>query len=105
VEPLLSPFVVFASALAVVGILYLWGRALAPPAAPGGHKRESYTGGEAPRGSDVRPSYEFFHTALFFTVLHVAALFVVTAVGGPSVMLALLYLGVVAFAVAALVRR
>jgi len=105
VDLLLTPFVVFAVALAIAGILYLWGRALAPPAAPGGHKQEMYTGGEAPRGGDVRPSYAFFHTALFFTVLHVAALFVVTAVGGPSVLLALLYLGILAVALAALVRR
>ncbi len=102
---LLAPFVVFASALAVAGLLYLWGRALAPPRAPGGHKQEMYTGGEAPRGGNVTPSYAFFHAALFFTVLHVAALFLVTAVGGPSVLLALLYLGVLAVALAALVRR
>ena len=102
---LLAPFVVFACALAVGGLLYLWGRALAPPSSPGGHKQEMYTGGEAPRETDARPSYQFFRTALFFTVLHVAALFLVTATGGPSALLALLYLGVLAVALAALVRR
>ncbi|HKZ63351.1 MAG TPA: NADH-quinone oxidoreductase subunit A [Thermoplasmata archaeon] len=104
-DVLLAPFIVFAAALAVAGILYLWGRSLAPPASPGGHKQEMYTGGEAPRETDARPSYEFYHAALFFTVLHVAALFLVTAAGGPAAALALLYLGVLAVALAALVGR
>jgi len=105
VDLLLAPFMVFAAALAVGTMLYLWGRAIAPRASPGGHKQEMYTGGEAPRETDPRPSYQFFHAALFFTVLHVAALFLVTAAGGSAAVLPLLYLGILVVALAALVRR
>lgn len=89
-----NPITIFLAALGIGTLLYLWGRTLAPRPKPYGHKQEMYTGGEAPKPQEIRPSYEFFHVALFFTVLHVAALVIATAPGGPSSGLALLYVGI-----------
>ena len=99
---LFNPFVIFGVALLVGLLLFAWGRTLAPPFHPEGHKREMYTGGEAPKKQTVRPGYEFFHIALFFTVFHVAALVLVTAPGAEASWLALAYLGLLALAVYAL---
>ena len=100
-----TPVTVFLVALAVAAILYRWGRAMAPPPTPAPHKFEMYTGGEAPKAQEVRPSYGFFHVALFYTVLHVAALILVTAPSGASGFLVAIYFGVIALAVAALSWR
>lgn len=100
-----TPITVFLVALLAAAILYRWGRALAPPPTPVGHKMEMYTGGEAPKAQEVRPSYGFFHVALFYTVLHVAALILVTAPGGVSGFLVAVYFGAIALAVAALSWR
>ncbi len=100
-----NPITIFLVTLLAAVLLYLWGRALAPPLTPEGHKLEMYTGGEAPVVQEMRPSYQFFHIALFFTVLHVAALILVTAHTGASGLLIAIYLGVVSIAIAALVWR
>lgn len=104
--PLLTnPVTLFLVALGIALLLYLWGGVLAPRPQPTGHKQEMYTGGEAPREQTVQPSYGFYHIALFFTLLHVAVLVVVTAPSGPGAWAALVYLGVIAIAVAALIWR
>jgi len=100
-----NPITVFLVALAAASLLWLWGRALAPPPTPSGHKLEMYTGGEAPVVQEMRPGYQFYHIALFFTVLHVAALVLLTVHTGASGLLIAIYLGVVAVAIAALVWR
>lgn len=102
---LFNPFVIFLVALAVALLLYWWGGVLAPPLQPYGHKLDMYTGGEPPKRQNMRPSYDFFHIALFFTVLHVAAVVLVTAPTGVGSWLALIYLGILSLAVAALVWR
>jgi NADH:ubiquinone oxidoreductase subunit 3 (subunit A) len=102
---LFSPFAIFIVALAAAILLYWWGGLLAPPLQPYGHKLEMYTGGEAPRSQEIRPSYSFFHIALFFTVLHVAAVVLVTAPLGSGSLIALIYLAILSIAVAALAWR
>ena len=104
-DPIWNPGTIFLVTLAVAGLLYLWGRAMAPKATPAPHKREMYTGGEAPKPQEIRPSYAFFHVAFFFTVLHVAALILVTAISGASGLLIAIYFGAVALAIAALSWR
>jgi NADH:ubiquinone oxidoreductase subunit 3 (subunit A) len=100
-----NPITLFFASLLVVVILYLWGRSMAPPPTPYGYKQDMYTGGEPVKVQEVRPGYQFFHIALFFTVLHVAALVLVTVHTGTPVLLIAIYLGVVVLAVAALVWR
>lgn len=102
---LINPLTLFLAALGLGLLLYLWGTAMAPPSHPEGHKLEMYTGGEAPTPQEVRPSYRFYHIALFFTVLHVAVLVLVTAPSGISAWLALAYLGTISLAIAALIWR
>ena len=102
---LASPIVWFAAMIAVGWLLYAWASRVAPPFQPEGSKTKSFTGGEAIPGAAYQPGYQFFHVALFFTVLHVAALVLVTAHTGTSALLIAIYLGVVSLAVAALVWR
>jgi NADH:ubiquinone oxidoreductase subunit 3 (subunit A) len=104
VELLSAPVTVFLAALGLVLLLYLWGGILAPPRKPGGAKEEMYTGGEKPPRQVVRPSYQFYHVALFFTVVHIGVLVLATATG-PPMWVALAYLGILATAVAALPWR
>jgi len=105
VDAIWNPATIFLATLAVAALLYLWGRAMAPKPTPAPHKREMYTGGEPPKPQEFRPSYAFFHVAFFFTVLHVAALVLVTAFSGASGLLIAIYFGVIALAIAALSWR
>lgn len=95
----LTPFLV---ALLVGLALLAWARRRVPARAASGSpaSREPYVGGEA-APAPARPSFHLFHLAIFYTVLHVAALVVVTATGAPW--LALGYLAIVLVAVLALV--
>ena len=101
---LATPLVLFLAALAFAAILYRWGGALAPRRKPEGAKEEMYTGGEMAPKQVVRPSYQFYHIALFFTLLHVAAL-VLATFPGTAAWVALAYLGTIAVALAALTWR
>jgi len=77
---LLDSPIVWLGAMVLAGwLLYLWSARTAPPFRPTGMKAKAYTGGEAIPGQVYRPSYEFFHVALFFTLMHVAAIVVATA--------------------------
>jgi len=103
-ELLATPLVLFLASLAFALLLYLWGGVLAPRRRPGGAKEEMYTGGERPPKQPVRPSYQFYHVALFFTLLHLAAIVLATSTGGVA-WVALAYLGTIAVALAALTWR
>lgn len=83
-------------------LLYLWSSRTAPRFSATGLKAKAYTGGERIPGEAYRPGYAFFHVALFFTLLHVAAVVVATAPGDIVPWAAVVYLGVVALAVAVL---
>lgn len=102
---LATPVTLFLVGLGIAFLLYLWGGVLAPRSQLTGHKGEMYTGGEAPKEQQVQPSYGFYHIALFFTLLHVAVLVMVTAPSGPGAWIALLYLSIISIAVAALIWR
>jgi NADH:ubiquinone oxidoreductase subunit 3 (subunit A) len=94
-----SPLVVFALALGAGYLLYAWSRTFAPAPPPTGEKTMPYVGGEPYKAQKLQPSYQFFHVALFFTLLHVAALVLETAPRGFLPWTALAYLGIVAAAV------
>ena len=99
---LASPFVVFGGMVVAGWLMYWWSGRVAPPFRPTGGKAKAYTGGEDLPGQVFRPGYQFFHVALFFTLLHVAAIVVATA---PSDVLpwgSLVYLAVVSLAVVVL---
>lgn len=78
-EILASPLLWFAVLVAIGWLLYLWAGRVAPPFRPVGSKAKAFTGGEALPGQAYQPGYQFFHVALFFTIMHVAAIVIATA--------------------------
>lgn len=99
---LASPIVWFPAMLLAGTLLYLWAARVAPPFRPTGMKAKAFTGGEDEPGRAYRPGYQFFHAALFFTLLHVAAIVIATVPGGALPWAALLYLAVVGMCVVVL---
>ncbi|HEY5605147.1 MAG TPA: hypothetical protein VIL45_01355 [Thermoplasmata archaeon] len=101
-DVLASPFAIFAGMLAAGWLIYVWSGRVAPPFRPTGGKAKAYTGGEDIPGQAYQPGYQFFHVALFFTLMHVAAIVVATAPRNVVPWASFAYLGVVALAVVVL---
>ncbi len=105
-EILLSPPLAFLVFLAVFTILYFLAGRLAPKLNPSGGKLKSYACGEDIPGAKMQFGYRlFFFIALFFTMMHVAALVVATLPSGPVAYFGIFYLGMIFLSIAALVTR
>jgi len=105
-EILLAPPLAFLVFLAIFYIIYFLAGRLAPKLNPVGGKLKSYACGEDIPGSKLQFGYRlFFFIALFFTMMHVAALVVATLPSGPIAYFGLFYLGMIFISVAALVTR
>jgi NADH-quinone oxidoreductase subunit A len=103
---LLSPPVAFLVFLAAAFGLYALGRGMAPKLTKAGGKLTTYACGEDIPGAKVQFGYRlFFFVALFFTMMHVAALVIATVPGGKIVFFALFYLVMIFLSVMALVTR
>src|SRR5512137_26476 len=74
-----SPITIMAVALAIGCVIYGWSRTVAPPSVPSKNKSMPYVGGEVAEAQVWQPGYQFFYVALFFTVVHVAALVLATS--------------------------
>mgnify|MGYP006266973873 CR=1 FL=1 len=97
---LTSPFVLFGVAIAIGYLMYFWSRSIAPrPTGGTGDKTMPYVGGEPAVAQALQPGYQFFYVALFFTLVHVAALVLATAPQGMLPWATVGYLGIVAAAV------
>ncbi len=94
-----SPAVMVALAFCAGLLLYAWSKMIAPPSVPCANKLMPYVGGEAAEPQVFLPGYQFFYIALFFTVVHVAALVLVTAPPGAPLWGPLGYLLILAVAV------
>jgi NADH:ubiquinone oxidoreductase subunit 3 (subunit A) len=107
VKILLSPPIVFLIAFAVGLLLYWLGRAMAPKTNMTQAKGTPYACGEDAPMQKAQISYKmFFSLAIFFTVMHVAALVVTTLpAGGSSMMLGIIYLAIIILSIFALVTR
>ncbi|HTY15939.1 MAG TPA: hypothetical protein VMC42_09560 [Methanoregulaceae archaeon] len=101
-EVLISPFIVMIFALAGGYLLYLWSGKIAPPFRRSVNKSMPYVGGEVAEAQAFRPGYQFFYVALFFTVVHVAALFLVIAPPDAPLWATLGYLAIVGVAITVL---
>jgi NADH:ubiquinone oxidoreductase subunit 3 (subunit A) len=100
---LMTPVITFLVMLAIVVIIYLLAGRLGPAKNPTKYKTKSYyCGEESPPPEEAHQSYDFFHVAFFFTILHVGALIVATAPRGMAAVLALILLGVMALTAFAL---
>ncbi len=76
----LSPPVAFVIYILLVGLLYGFGRLLAPAGRRSMAKSSIYAGGEVAATAKAAPGYRrFFIVALFFAVLHLGALVLATA--------------------------
>jgi len=105
-EFLLSPPVAFVLFLAIAGLVYVLGKRMAPKPTDVGGKLTTYACGEDIPGTKIQFGYRlFFFVALFFTIMHVAALIIATAPSGKLALLAVLYLAVVFLSILALVTR
>ena len=105
-EILLSPPLALLVFVAVFTVFYFLAGRLAPKVNPAGGKLKSYACGEDIPGSKVQFGYRlFFFIALFFTMMHVAALVVATLPSGPIAYFGLFYLGMIFLSVAALITR
>jgi len=103
---LLSPPVAFVLILAISGLLYLLGKRMAPKLTNTGGKLTSYACGEDIPGTKIQFGYRLFYfVALFFTIMHVAALVIATAPAGKIALFAVLYLAVVFLSILALITR
>jgi len=106
IEFLLSPPVAFILFLAIAFLLYLLGKRMAPKLNKTGGKLTTYACGEDIPGVKVQFGYRlFFFVALFFTIMHVAALMIATVPSGKIVWFAVLYLAVIFLSIMALVTR
>ena len=103
---LLSPPVAFLIFLGFAGLVYALGKAMGPKLNNVGGKLATYACGEDIPGTKIQFGYRlFFFVALFFTIMHVAALVIATAPAGKLALFALLYLAVVFLSILALVTR
>jgi len=93
-----SPLFIFLLAIFVALIFYWLSGRISPLYLTKDGKGKAYTGGEDIPGKKYGVTYNFYHLALIFTVLHVIALVVATAMIGGSGIAAIVYLliGVVA---------
>lgn len=94
-----SPFVIFGVAVVVGYLMYFWSRTIAPASTGGVNKQMPYVGGEPIEAQAYQPGYAFFYVALFFTLVHVAALVLATMPQGLLPWGAVAYLAVIFFAV------
>jgi len=103
---LLSPPVAFFVFFGFAGLLYALGRKMAPKPRNVGGKLETYACGEDLPGFKIQFGYRlFFFIALFFTMMHVAALVIATVPSGKIVFFAVVYLAMIFLSIMALVTR
>jgi|SRR5665647_2053440 NADH:ubiquinone oxidoreductase subunit 3 (subunit A) len=96
---LTSPVIIMAFALGIGYLIYAWSRTVAPAFTRSVNKTMPYVGGESAEAQVFLPGYQFFYVALFFTVVHVAALVLATAPTDAPLWGPLGYLAIMAIAV------
>jgi len=102
IELLFSPVATFLITLLIIYLLYLFAGTLGPKRTKTKYKLKSYACGEDYPGGKLQQSYNFFHVAFFFTVLHVGVLLIATAPLGHAALLGCLLIGVMALTAFAL---
>jgi len=102
IDVLTSPILILVFALAIGYLIYAWSRTVAPVFVPGVNRTMPYVGGEVSHAQAYQPGYGFFYVALFFVVVHVAALILAIAPYDAPLWATLGYLVIVAIAVTVL---
>jgi len=96
IEMLFSPVATFLIMLVIICLLYVFAGTLGPKRTKAKYKLKSYACGEDYPGGKLPQSYNFFHIAFFFTILHVGVLLIATAPLGDAAVLGCLLIGVMA---------
>jgi NADH:ubiquinone oxidoreductase subunit 3 (subunit A) len=105
-DALLSPPLAFLVYLGLAALIYLLGARLAPKLKKEGGKLTTYACGEDLPGVKLQWGYRlFFFVALFFTIMHVAALVMATIPSGGVAVFGLVYLAMIFLSIMALVTR
>ena len=94
IEILFYPVATFLIMLIIIYLLYLFAGTLGPKRTKTKYKLKSYACGEDYPGGKLPQSYNFFHVAFFFTILHVGVLLIATAPLGQAAILGCLLIGV-----------
>jgi NADH-quinone oxidoreductase subunit A len=102
IEEFFYPVVTFLIMLLIIYLLYLLAGTFGPKQTKAKYKLKSYACGEDYPGGKLQQSYNFFHVAFFFTILHVGALLIATAPLGHAALLGCLLIGVMALTAFAL---
>lgn len=106
IDILLSPPIAFVIFLGLGYLIYFFAGLLAPKVNKTGGKLSTYACGEDIPGYKIQFGYRlFFFVALFFTMMHVAALVVATLPTGPVVYFGIFYLAMIFLSVLALITR
>jgi len=101
-EFLFYPVTAFLIFLIIIYLFYVFAGRLGPALKPEKYKQDSYACGEEHPDTTVKQSYDFFHVAFFFTILHVGALFIATAPSGESALLGVVLISAMALTAFAL---
>jgi NADH:ubiquinone oxidoreductase subunit 3 (subunit A) len=102
IEILFYPVATFLIMLIIIFLLYLFAGTLGPKRTKTKYKLKSYACGEDYPSGKFPQSYNFFHVAFFFTILHVGVLLIATAPLGQAAILGCLLIGVMALTAFAL---
>lgn len=100
---LTSPVAIFLIALGAGEAFYLLSQRLSPPSNPSGAKLRAYIGVEADYpATKLVQSFNFFHVAFLFTIVHIGILIIATVPSGSIAWVGALYVLGIALSVAAL---
>ncbi|MFA5771374.1 MAG: hypothetical protein WC974_01400 [Thermoplasmata archaeon] len=102
---IVSPLLVFIIFLLIAYAIYRFGGLLSPKTKTVGGKLKAYACGEDIPGKFVQPTYQLFHVAFFFTILHVSALVVATVPNGNLAVIGVAYLLMLLVSIYVLMRR
>jgi len=105
---LLTPFLGFFAFVGISYLIYKMGDVMAPKLKDQGAKLAQYACGEDFPAKKVQVGYKlFFYAALFFTMMHVAALVIATIPGGSLAyaIMGFIYLMMIMLSVVALLLK
>jgi len=105
---LITPFIGFGIFALVSYLIYKLGDVMAPKLKADGAKLAQYACGEDFPAKKLQVGYrQFFYAALFFTMMHVAALVIATIPGGSLAfaILGIFYLLMIWFSIIALILK
>jgi NADH-quinone oxidoreductase subunit A len=106
IDFLISPPVAFLVFLVIGYLIYVLGGRMAPKLKKQGGKLATYACGEDLPGVKLQFGYRlFFFIALFFTMMHVAALVIATIPSGKVVFFGIIYLLMIFLSIMALITR